>query len=265
MVQRLDPEIILFPIAEIYGPTIQGEGPIIGLPTLFVRFGGCDSRCSWCDSLFAVNPSPAEKSQWERGNAAHILAECQRRLPPMPDRGPFVRPFVTLTGGNPALYDLSAVVRMLDEAGYQVAVETQGTIWPLWLSSPQVRIVVLSPKPPSSGEGEDPALIIDRLTDWSRNRLAQAALDRGVAFTAVKIVVFDRTDLEWAKQIFEGMRESWMSSRCLQVGTPPGATPAQILDRYRELVEWVLADPAFAGVHVLPQMHALLWGHERGR
>ena len=44
-------------IAEIFGPTIQGEGALIGEPTVFVRTGGCDYRCAWCDSLHAVDTS----------------------------------------------------------------------------------------------------------------------------------------------------------------------------------------------------------------
>jgi len=42
-------------VSEIFGPTIQGEGALIGQPTVFVRTGGCDYRCSWCDSLHAVD------------------------------------------------------------------------------------------------------------------------------------------------------------------------------------------------------------------
>jgi len=43
-------------ISEIFGPTIQGEGPLIGTPTVFVRTAGCDYRCTWCDTLYAVLP-----------------------------------------------------------------------------------------------------------------------------------------------------------------------------------------------------------------
>ena len=42
-------------VNEIFGPTIQGEGALIGQPTIFVRTGGCDYRCSWCDTLHAVD------------------------------------------------------------------------------------------------------------------------------------------------------------------------------------------------------------------
>ena len=44
------------PVVEIFGPTIQGEGAEAGIPTHFVRVGGCDFRCSWCDTMYAVDP-----------------------------------------------------------------------------------------------------------------------------------------------------------------------------------------------------------------
>ena len=43
----------MIPVAEIFGPTIQGEGPHVGMQTLFVRVAGCDFKCAWCDSKFA--------------------------------------------------------------------------------------------------------------------------------------------------------------------------------------------------------------------
>ena len=43
------------PIMEIFGPTIQGEGMVIGRKTMFVRTGGCDYSCAWCDSAFTWN------------------------------------------------------------------------------------------------------------------------------------------------------------------------------------------------------------------
>ena len=40
------------PVMEIFGPTIQGEGMVIGQKTMFVRTAGCDYSCAWCDSCF---------------------------------------------------------------------------------------------------------------------------------------------------------------------------------------------------------------------
>ena len=45
------------PVLEIFGPTIQGEGRVIGRKTMFVRTAGCDYRCSWCDSAFTWDGS----------------------------------------------------------------------------------------------------------------------------------------------------------------------------------------------------------------
>ncbi len=40
------------PLAEIFGPTLQGEGNRVGEKVYFIRFSGCDFRCSWCDSIY---------------------------------------------------------------------------------------------------------------------------------------------------------------------------------------------------------------------
>ena len=48
-------------VSEIFGPTVQGEGPLIGKPTVFVRTGGCDYRCNWCDTLYAVLPKHSKE------------------------------------------------------------------------------------------------------------------------------------------------------------------------------------------------------------
>ena len=62
-----------FPVVEIFGPTVQGEGPDAGVPAYFVRFGGCDFRCSWCDSMHAVDPAEV------RANAERLTAPSDRR------------------------------------------------------------------------------------------------------------------------------------------------------------------------------------------
>ena len=49
------------PVLEIFGPTIQGEGMVIGQKTMFIRTAGCDYSCSWCDSAFTWDGSAKEQ------------------------------------------------------------------------------------------------------------------------------------------------------------------------------------------------------------
>lgn len=52
------------PVLEIFGPTIQGEGMVVGQKTMFVRTAGCDYSCSWCDSSFT----------WD-GSGKHLIVQ----------------------------------------------------------------------------------------------------------------------------------------------------------------------------------------------
>jgi 7-carboxy-7-deazaguanine synthase len=88
-----------FRIAEIFGPTIQGEGVHAGYPCHFVRFGGCDYRCRWCDSPHAVLPELVAALP---KMTAEQICNRVRSLPGHPK-------WVVLSGGNPALFDLSGV------------------------------------------------------------------------------------------------------------------------------------------------------------
>src|SRR3954449_7996150 len=81
-----------FPVIEIFGPTIQGEGAEAGLPTHFVRLGGCDYRCAWCDTMYAVDPATVRAAS-ERLAAAEVV-ERLRGLDGHPE-------WVTISGGNP--------------------------------------------------------------------------------------------------------------------------------------------------------------------
>src|SRR5690554_7978334 len=96
-------------ISEIFGPTVQGEGALIGVPTVFVRTGGCDFRCNWCDTLYAVEPS--FKQQWQAMTASQIMAQVQELSGGMPL-------LVTLSGGNPALQPLGELLQLGQQQGY---------------------------------------------------------------------------------------------------------------------------------------------------
>jgi 7-carboxy-7-deazaguanine synthase len=238
-------EASLLPVVEIFGPTVQGEGPDAGTPAYFVRFGGCDFRCSWCDSMYAVDPVIV-KAEARRLSPAEIVAEL-KALPAGPQ-------LVVLTGGNPAMFDLALLVGVLHEHDYAVAVETQGSIWRDWLAS--VDCLVISPKPPSSGMA----------SDEHRAKLAQF-MERSVnnSQRVLKIVVFDEQDLEWTRDI---ARDYAGVPLYLSAGTDVGLSDDETLEalraRFRWLCETVSSLGEFASARVLPQLHVVAWGTKRG-
>lgn len=234
------------PVVETFGPTIQGEGPLAGLPTYFVRLGLCDYRCSWCDSMYAVDPVQVREGSVKMDE--HAIVDAIRALPLGPQ-------WVTLSGGNPAIHDLGDLVRTLNAQRLMVAVETQGSRWRDWLD--RVQKLVVSPKPPSSG------MATDRHVEETARFLDRAEKSVRYGRRALKIVVFDEADFAWAKALLSE-RTQWEAH--LSVGTPiPEDQPLhQILARFQWLAERVASDMALRHVRVLPQLHVLAWGQVRG-
>ena len=232
----------MFPVVEVFGPTIQGEGPDAGRPCLFIRFGGCDYRCTWCDSMHAVLPDLVRLAP--RLTSMEIIERVVCiALPPFT---------VVISGGNPALHDLSGLVDGLMQRGYRVTVETQGTIHKPWLDT--VDLVVVSPKPPSSG----------MTTNWTR--LDTFLSGQALRSTVVKVVVGSDADYAYARAIRD---RYWAFPMYVSVLNPAGSDASRfeiggILENYRALCERVAADSLMHDVHVLPQLHTLAWGAQMG-
>lgn len=233
-------------VSEIFGPTIQGEGALIGQPTVFVRTGGCDYRCSWCDTLHAVD------SEYRHTWAPMTAAAIMDRVTELSGDSPLM---VSLSGGNPAIQPLGELIDMGRGKGYQFGLETQGSIARDWFAD--LSVLTLSPKPPSSDMVCDPAAL---------DACVAAA---GAARTVLKFVVFDDRDYDFAREV--AGRYPTLPVY-LQPGnhTPPppddedaAVDMTGIMERMRWLVDKTVADQWFAAM-VLPQLHVLLWGNLRG-
>lgn len=234
------------PIVELFGPTIQGEGAEAGLPSHFVRFGGCDYRCAWCDSMHAVDPGTVRATA-RRMTAAEIV-EAVSELPGRPD-------WVTLSGGNPALHHLGALVDGLHAAGFRVAVETQGSRWRAWLG--RVERLTVSPKPPSSD-------MCSTAREAAFDAFMHASMSAAPEAVVLKIVCFEEADVRFARRVFA----RWPQVPAfLSAGTPvpaPGDVRAAVAERYRWLCERVATDPELGRARVLPQLHVVAWGDAVG-
>ena len=208
-------------ISEIFGPTVQGEGALLGMPTVFVRT---------------------------------ILA----RIKQLSHHQPIL---ITLSGGNPAIQPLEALIDLGKPQGFTFAIETQGSIARQWFA--KLDHLTLSPKPPSSGtvfNADDLAACID-------------AARKGGPFApaiTLKFPVADENDLALADQV----RRIHRDIPCyLQ---PVNATPAAphpdgangvdldaLTEKYRWLVDQV-SQRGWFDVRVMPQWHVHVWGNLRG-
>lgn len=226
------------PISEIFGPTLQGEGPLIGQPSVFVRVGGCDFRCNWCDTLYAVLPE--YKDEWAKLSEEEIL----QKILVLTNGKPIM---VTLTGGNPALYDFSTLLEKGHESGLTFALETQGSVAKSWFKD--LEHLIISPKGPSSGME----------TDWEAvGKCVKYAGES--ASPALKLVVFDEADYLFARH---GASLFPQIPIYLQLGT----NASDIKSNFGEQANWLLERAMQDGWHnvtILPQMHVMLWGKKRG-
>jgi len=236
-------------VTEIFGPTIQGEGPLIGRPTVFVRTGGCDYRCAWCDTLYAVLPE--YRDEWRLMRPADIMA----RVDELAGGEPVL---ISLSGGNPALQPLAPLIELGRGAGHGFLLETQGSVAQPWFAA--LDWLILSPKPPSAGT----------IADWDAFAACLKSA-RGRPRCVLKIPVFGEEDYKFARGVAGRYPELPVY---LQVGNPAplnaaaGLLPEQaniedLLERYRWLVGRVTADRWFTAT-VLPQLHVLAWGNKRG-
>ncbi|MEZ4330404.1 MAG: 7-carboxy-7-deazaguanine synthase QueE [Myxococcota bacterium] len=118
-------------LVEIFA-SIQGEGPEVGRATVFVRFGGCDLRCRWCDSPGTWRPTAGARIETrarsgefgERTNPIpldEIVATIERLAGP-------ASTWISLTGGEPLLQPeaTAALARALAASGRRVYLETHG-------------------------------------------------------------------------------------------------------------------------------------------
>lgn len=264
-------------VIETFGPTIQGEGPLAGSKTMFVRFGGCDYRCNSCDSLHAVIPAAIKK------HASYLTAKeiADAIIPKAKETG---TPWVTLSGGNPCMWDLTELCTILLANDIGIAVETQGTLAPDWLAMCQM--IVVSPKSPGMGEKFEHKKFTDFL-----HKLNQAWEVRQIKHKvpagaiALKVVIFSQQDIDFAvevgalaysKQVHPGLLFLSLGNDSppkldgeYELVINPNTTLEQhklnLLESYRILIDDVVNDPRCTHFKFLPQLHVLAYGNEAER
>jgi len=172
-------------------------------------------------------------------------------------------PWVTYSGGNPCIHDLSHLTQRLKVKGWKITVETQGTFCPSWLNL--VDIITVSPKGPGMGEQFEQ----DKYEYFIRMWAGRKSIN-------TKVVIFGDKDLEFAERV----ARIWTSQGYSMDGFylsqrnpfPPGKGPPigsrlhvdLLRDDYLELFDKIKVNPILAHAKWLPQFHVWLWQNKQG-
>jgi Organic radical activating enzymes len=236
------------PINELFC-SLQGEGRLSGVPSVFVRTSGCNLRCWFCDSY---------NTSWEPKGAWLDVAEIIEEIHSFPQAD-----HVVLTGGEPLLHDES--VELLDELadyGYHTTVETNGTIH----RDAAIDLASISPKLASStptadrdpkGDGEWADKHENLRIDMESLSLLVDAYE-----SQLKFVVTGGGDMNEINELIDQTRQATDTaipdSEILLM--PEGVTRDELDDTRREVAELATEH----GYRYTPRLHVDLWNDAPG-
>lgn len=212
--------------------SLQGEGSLAGVPSIFIRLAGCPLRCSWCDTKYA----------WDSSEGREMT--CEQVLGAIND---YPTRYVVLTGGEPMAHEgvkeLAAAIR---KKGYHLTVETAGI---RFVPGLEADIMSISPKLSNSDQ-----------QDGSEERLNMAILKQLMAVYAyqLKFVVDAPGDLNEIASILEELE----GVDLYRVWLMPQATQR---DSYLEKSQWLAEYCKQTGFSLSPRLQVMLWGNQRGK
>lgn len=236
------------PINELFY-SLQGEGKLAGVPSVFIRTSGCNLRCWFCDSY---HTSWEPQGSWLTVDA--IIDEVQSHED---------AEHVVLTGGEPMIHEESAdLLDRLSELGYHTTVETNGTIYrdiaiDLASISPKLETSTPTPErdPVANGEWEE---------RHEERRFDVDALSRLVDSydSQLKFVVTGRDDMTEIDALLDRIRSSAETRihRGDVLLMPEATTRDQLDERRHEVAKLAMEH----GYRYTPRLHVALWNDAPG-
>ena len=217
--------------------SIQGEGQLIGYPSVFFRTSYCNLRCIWCDTPY-TSWEPEDKDISVEDAVDAILAHnCKQ---------------VVITGGEPFMQpkDLTILCRRLRQNGKHITIETNGTLF----EKVEADLLSISPKL----ENSNPSEFNHHFKQHQRNRINQLVLRQFLDYYScqLKFVVETERDLF---EIHQLEREMQIPASII-VLMPQGITNNQI----QEKQNWIVETCKKYGYRYSPRLHVDIWGDTRG-
>src|SRR5438477_2423144 len=221
-------------IAEIFY-SVQGEGALVGVPSVFVRTSGCNLRCEWCDTPY-TSWRP-EGTDW---TLDRIVAEVRSH----PAR------HVVVTGGEPMIApEIVTLTERLREAGLHITIETAGTVFqPVACDLMSISPKLSNSTPPDShwaARHERLRINLDTLKELMTRYDYQ-----------LKFVIQKPADLEEVRALVGGLKADFGRVILMPEGTDR--------ERLRERAIWLVEVCKNEGFRFSPRLHVDLYGNLRG-
>jgi 7-carboxy-7-deazaguanine synthase len=221
-------------IAELFY-SIQGEGSLVGVPSVFIRTSGCNLRCSWCDTPY---------TSWQPEGTDLDLDQILDEVAAHPAR------HVVVTGGEPMIApDIVALTGRLHARGMHITIETAGTVF----APVACDLMSISPKLANSTP-DDPR--------WSRRherlRIQPEVLAELMARYEyqLKFVIARPDDLDEVRSLVGSLGAERERVILMAEGTE--------VEALRERGLWVAEICKQEGFRFSPRLHVDLWGARRG-
>ena len=225
--------------------SLQGEGPSVGTPAVFIRTRGCPLRCQWCDTLYAVDPRHPDYARCVLLTPAELVLEVRKLSRDVPT-------LLVITGGEPMIWEaeLARLVDSLLPLHYKIEIETSGIITPKISWGGRVQFNV-SPK--LSNSRNFPV----RLNSHAMELFSRMASKGKAIF---KFVVMPEHPVSDFEEIQDVVNEYSIPRESVYI-MPEGKSAERILEGMV-----VMADTCIRrGWNLSPRLHTLIWGNMRGK
>jgi 7-carboxy-7-deazaguanine synthase len=220
-------------IAELFY-SLQGEGSLVGVPSVFIRTTGCNLRCSWCDTPY---------TSWQPEGTDWTLGQILDEVRAHPAR------HAVVTGGEPMIQpEIIPLTEQLRAAGLHITIETAGTVF----QPVACDLMSISPKLANStpegawAERHDklrlqPAVLADLISRYDYQ---------------LKFVIAKPEDIGEVRELVSALSAD--PTRVILM--PEGVDP----ERLRERGLWLAEICKKEGFRLSPRLHVDLWGNRRG-
>ncbi len=223
-------------VSEIFGPTLQGEGPSIGHPAYFLRLRRCNLQCSWCDTPYTWKKDDLGYNKFEILTIPQVVSRLARAS------------MIVITGGEPLIWKKSihSLVSSLSSVT-RVEIETNGTIDPSFLADLHNVYFNVSPKLANAGHS-----FVTINSKILKEFASLSSSDRSI----FKFVVSNRSDVYEVANLIEDIPLPKHKVYLM----PQGKTKEEILER----TPWLWEECATRGFKFSSRLHILAFGNKRG-